>query len=203
MEGWFESLINLEVLYCDSVKEIFEINDSQERDASGGIETNLQVILLKYLPKLKQLWSKDPNGILNFKNLLTIDVCECGELRNLFPASMIKDVSKLECMSAWNCEKMVEIVASKDVLEANDDSLEFPELTFVKLYGLSNMKQFYKGRYPLKCPKLEKLSMDKCVKLKTFFQETSETTNEEKFVFSAKAVSNIQYTIFDRIEKKV
>ncbi|XP_027906929.1 uncharacterized protein LOC114166401 isoform X2 [Vigna unguiculata] len=184
MEGWFESLINLQISKCKSVKEIFEINDSQEIDASGGIDTNLQVILLEGLPKLKELWSKDPDGILNFKKLRTIDVSYCDELRNLFPASVAKDVSKLERMSVLRCKRMVEIVSNKDTSEANNDPLEFPELTFVRLYALPNMKQFYKGRHPIKCSKLKELSMGKCMKLKTFLQETS----DEKFVFSSEAV---------------
>ncbi|XP_027906872.1 disease resistance protein SUMM2-like [Vigna unguiculata] len=187
MEGWFESLINLQISKCKSVEEIFEINDSQEIDASGGIDTNLQVILLEELPKLKELWSKDPDGILNFKKLRTIDVSYCDELRNLFPASVAKDVPKLERMSVLYCERMMEIVSNKDTSEADNDPLEFPELTFVRLYGLPTMKQFYKGRHPIKCPKLKELSMGKCTKLKTFLQETS----DEKFVFSAEEVSMI------------
>jgi len=185
MEGWFESLINLKVSNCKSVKVIFEVSDSEEIDVSSGIDTNLQVILLDELPKLKELWSKDPYGILNFKKLRTIDVSKCDELRNLFPASMVNDVSKLERMSVLRCKRMVEIVSSKDVSEVDNDPLEFPELTFVRLYVLPNMKQFYKGRHPMKCPKLKELSMGKCMKLKRF------ETNDEKFVFSAEVVSNI------------
>ncbi|XP_022642038.1 putative disease resistance protein At1g63350 [Vigna radiata var. radiata] len=184
MEGWFESLINLKVSNCKSVKEIFEISDYEEIDEYGGIDTNLQIILLKDLPKLKELWSKDPHGILNFKKLRTIDINNCEELRNLFPASMAKDVSKLERMSILHCKRMVEIVSSKDASEANNDPLEFPELSYVRLYELENMKQFYKGRHPIKCPKLKELSIGKCMKLKTFSQETS----DEKFVFSAQVV---------------
>ncbi|KAG2380647.1 Disease resistance protein [Vigna angularis] len=190
MEGWFESLINLKVSNCKHVKVIFEVSDSEEIDVSGGIDTNLQVILLKDLPKLKELWSKDPHGILNFKKLRTIDVSNCDELKNLFPASMAKDVSKLERISILHCKKMEEIVSSKDASEANNDPLEFPELTYVRLHELENIKQFYKGRHPIKCPKLKELSMDKCMMLKTFQQKTS----EEKFVFSAEAVfPNLEY----------
>ncbi|WVZ17279.1 hypothetical protein V8G54_010261 [Vigna mungo] len=190
MKGWFESLINLKVSNCKSMKEIFEVTDFEEIDEYGGIDTNLQVILLEDLPKLKELWSKDPHGILNFKKLRTVDVSNCEELRNLFPASMAKDVSKLERISILHCERMVEIVSSKDASEANNDPLEFPELTYVRLYELQNIKQFYKGRHPIKCPKLKELSIGKCMKLKTFSQETS----DEKFVFSAQVVfSKLEY----------
>ncbi|XP_047183119.1 uncharacterized protein LOC124849249 [Vigna umbellata] len=192
MEGWFESLINLKVSNCKSVKEIFEVSDSEEIDVYGGIDTNLQVILLEDLPKLKELWSKDPHGIFNFKKLQTIDVSNCDELRNLFPASMAKDVSKLERMSILHCERMVEIVSSKDASEDNNDTLEFPELSYVRLYELPNIKQFYKGRHPIKFPKLKELCIGKCINLNTFPQETSETTSDEKFVFSIEVVSIIQ-----------
>lgn len=200
MEGWFESLINLKVSECKSVIEIFEINDSHEINAYG-IDTNLQVILLESLPKLTQLWSKDPDGILNFKKLRTIDVRNCDELTNLFPTSVAKDVSKLERMSVFRCKKMVEIVASKDASEDMKDPLKFPELTYVRLYGLSTLKQFYKGRHPIKCHKLKELSIDKCLKLRTFPQERSETRNEENFIFLAEEVSNMPSLSYFRKKK--
>ncbi|XP_047172082.1 uncharacterized protein LOC124840127 [Vigna umbellata] len=199
MEGWFESLINLKISRCKSVKEIFEVRDSKEIDVSGGIDTNLQVILLENLPKLKELWSKDPHGILNFKKLRTIDVSYCDELKNLFPASMVKDVSKLEHMSILHCERMKEIVSSKDASEANNDPLEFPELTYVRLYSLPNIKHFYKGRHMIKCPKLKELAVNRYLKLKAFSKEIVKTTEEEEsFVFSAQKVfPNLEYMEID------
>ncbi|WVZ17072.1 hypothetical protein V8G54_010054 [Vigna mungo] len=199
MEGWFESLINLKISKCKSVKEIFEVNDSEEIDVSGGIETNLQVILLEDLPKLKELWSKDPHGVLNFKNLRTIDVSNCHELRNLFPASMAKDLSKLERMSIWYCKKMVEIISSKDASEANNDPLEFPELTYVRLCELPNIKHVCKGRHSIKCPKLNELTVNSCLNLKTFSKEINKASEEEEsFVFSAQKVfPNLEYMEID------
>jgi len=191
MEGWIECLENLKVFACESVEVIFEINDCQEIDAFGGIDTNLEVILLEYLPNLKQLWSTDPDGILNFKKLRTINVADCNELRNLFPTSVAKDVPKLEHMLASSCWKMEEIVASQHASEANKDPLVFPELTCVRLDRLPNIKHFYKQSHPIKCPKLKELSVYYCERLKTFLRETYKTTNEEeKFVFSAQEVSN-------------
>ncbi|KAG2380280.1 Disease resistance protein [Vigna angularis] len=199
MEGWFDSLDNLKVNRCKSVEVIFEINDSQEIDEFGGIDTKLQIILLEGLPKLKQLWSTDPNGILNFKKLRTIDVGFCHELKNLFPVSIAKDVPKLEHMSILECDKMEEIVVSQDASEANKDLLAFPELTFVRLHRLSNMKYFYKKKYPIKCPKLKELSVGQCVQLKTFPKDTIKTTNKEgNFVFSIEEVfPNLEHMEID------
>jgi len=197
MKGWVECLDNLTVCSCESVEVIFEINDYEKIDEFGGINTNLQVILLENLPKLKQLWSTDPGGILNFKKLRAMDVCDCDELINLFPASVAEDVPKLERISTLYCEKMVEIVTSQDASYANNDPLVFPELTCVRLEWLPNIKRFCKGKHLIKCPKLKQFSIHKRVKLNTFLKEINETTNkEEKCVFSAEEVTNIT-TFFD------
>ncbi|WVZ17281.1 hypothetical protein V8G54_010263 [Vigna mungo] len=199
MRGWFESLDNLKVYLCNSVEVIFEINNSQEIDEFGGIDTNLQVIILEDLPKLKQLWSTDPNGILNFKKLRTIEVNSCDELKNLFPVSVAKDIPKLEHMSVLYCFEMEEIVASQDELEANKDLLVFPELTSVRLHRLPDLKYFYKKKYPIKCPKLKELSVTECEKLKAFLKDTTKTTDKGRnFVFSIEEVfPNLEYMEID------
>ncbi|KAL2336076.1 hypothetical protein Fmac_010522 [Flemingia macrophylla] len=185
IEGWYESLENLKVLDCSLVEVIFEIKDSQQRDASGGIDTNLLSVLINKLPKLKQVWSIDPKGILNFKKLQSIDVFFCNMLRNVFSASVAKDVQKIEYMSVTSCDRMVEIVACEDGLEASNEPLMFPELTHIRLCHLKNMKHFFKGIRGIKCPKLNKLTiMELHKKLEIFHTKRSESTNEEIPVFS-------------------
>ncbi|KAL2336048.1 hypothetical protein Fmac_010494 [Flemingia macrophylla] len=139
IEGWYESLENLKVVECPLVEVIFEIKDSEQRDAYGGIDTNLQSVFLDELPMLKQVWSIDPNGILNFKKLQSINVSYCKKLRNVFPISVAKDVQKIEYMSVTYCDRMVEIVACEDGLEASNEPLVFPELSNMKLCYLENI----------------------------------------------------------------
>ncbi|KAL2336070.1 hypothetical protein Fmac_010516 [Flemingia macrophylla] len=194
IEGWYESLENLKVIDCPLMKVIFEIKDSQLRDAYGGIDTNLQSVFLNELPKLKQVWSIDPKGILNFKKLQSIDVSYCNKLRNVFPASVAKDVQKIEYISVTSCDRMVEIVAREDGLEASNEPLVFPELTNMELCYSENMKCFCVGRHAIKCPKLNKLTIMYWEKLE-IFHTTSESTNKEIAVFSTpeKVFSNLEY----------
>ncbi|KAL5160924.1 Disease resistance protein [Glycine soja] len=204
MEGWFASLNSLKVSDCESVEVIFEIKDSQQVDASGGIDTNLQVVDVSNLPKLEQVWSRDPGGILNFKKLQSIEMDDCKRLRNVFPASVAKDVPKLEYMSVTLCDGMVEIVACEDGSETNAEQLVFPELTFMFLYNLSSIQHFYRGRHPIECPKLKKLSVGGCnKKLKTF--RTGERSNEEDeaMLSAEKIFPNLEYldTRFDEAQK--
>ncbi|KAL2625540.1 hypothetical protein AAZV13_07G058850 [Glycine max] len=197
MEGWFASLNSLKVHYCESVEVIFEIKDSLQVDASGGIDTNLQVVDVCNLPKLEHVWSRDPGGILNFKNLQSIEVSGCNRLRNVFLASVAKDVPKLEYMSVQSYG-IVEIVACEDGSEKNTEQLVFPELTYMTLYNLSSIQHFYRGRHPIECPKLKKLEVNKCNKeLKTF--QTRECSNEEdEVVLSAENIfPNLEYLDID------
>ncbi|KAG5036940.1 hypothetical protein JHK86_017780 [Glycine max] len=197
MEGWFASLNSLKVHYCESVEVIFEIKDSLQVDASGGIDTNLQVVDVCNLPKLEHVWSRDPGGILNFKNLQSIEVSCCDRLRNVFLASVAKDVPKLEYMSVQSYG-IVEIVACEDGSETNTEQLVFPELTYMTLYNLSSIQHFYRGRHPIECPKLKKLEVNKCNKeLKTF--QTRECSNEEdEVVLSAENIfPNLEYLDID------
>ncbi|RZC01719.1 putative disease resistance protein isoform D [Glycine soja] len=198
MEGWFASLNSLKVSDCESVEVIFEIKDSQQVDSSGGIDTNLQVVHVSCLPMLEQVWSRDPGGILNFKKLQSIEMYDCKRLRNVFPASVAKDVPKLEYMSVRGCDGIVEIVACEDGSETNTEQLVFPELTYMALYDLRSIQHFYRGRHPIECPKLKKLSVGKCnKKLKTF--GTGERSNEEdEAVMSAEKIfSNLEYLDID------
>ncbi|KAH1240850.1 Disease resistance protein [Glycine max] len=204
MEGWFASLNSLKVYSCESVKVIFEIKDSQQADASGGIDTNLQVFHVNGLPKLERVWSRDPGGILNFKKLQSIHVFSCHRLRNVFPASVAKDVPKLEYMSVMWCAEIVEIVACEDGSETNAEQLVFPELTYMCLNDLSSIQHFYRGRHPIECPKLKKMEVYNCSKkLKTF--QTGERSNEEdETVLSAEKIfPNLEFLDirFDEAQK--
>ncbi|XP_050877368.1 uncharacterized protein LOC127081129 [Lathyrus oleraceus] len=77
MTGWFGSLDSLKVIDCMSVEVIFEIKDFQP-DVSMKV-TNLQLILVDQLPNLKQVWDRDPEGILCFKNLRVIEATRCNQ----------------------------------------------------------------------------------------------------------------------------
>ncbi|XP_052724008.1 uncharacterized protein LOC108322591 [Vigna angularis] len=184
----FSSLISVNIEECNKLDKIFPIN------MEGWFESldNLKVYKCQSVEVIFE-------GVIHFKKLRTIDVSNCHELWNLFPTSMAKDVSKLEHISIWSCKKMVEIVSSKDTSEANNHPLEFSELTYVRLYLLPNIKHFYKGRHPIKCPKLKELIVSNCRKLKTFSKEISKTTEEEEsFVFSApKVLSKLEYMQID------
>ncbi|XP_027188441.2 uncharacterized protein [Cicer arietinum] len=187
MTGWFGSLDSLKIIDCRSLQVIFEIKDFQQIGASRT-NTNLQLIFVDRLPNLKQIWDRDPEGILSFKNMRIIEVIDCSKLSYVLPASVAKDLKRLEGVSICDCFEMEEIVAWNDGTQTR---LEFPEVTFIKLYLLPKIKRFYKGGH-IECSKLKQLAVNSCEQLDMF---TTEITNEERqAVFLAeRVISNLEF----------
>ncbi|KAG5107458.1 hypothetical protein JHK84_044365 [Glycine max] len=86
----------LNVRNCDSVKTIFDVKYiTQDR-----IMTNLE-----------NVWNEDPNGILIMQLLQQVCVHKCESLTSVFPASVAKDLVKLEDLVVEDCEGLMAIVA--------------------------------------------------------------------------------------------
>ncbi|TXG65743.1 hypothetical protein EZV62_007018 [Acer yangbiense] len=88
----FEELPMPEMLYvidCDSIEEIFDVqNVNFEESHSGAITQQLQELIIGSLPKLKHIWNKDPQTELFFKSLQKVGVYHCQNLKDVFPASI-------------------------------------------------------------------------------------------------------------------
>ncbi|XP_057720697.1 uncharacterized protein LOC130935134 [Arachis stenosperma] len=193
MEGCYQTLDSLKVINCEAVEVIFEC--PLKNDASLA-DMKLQLILLQSLPNLNKVWSRDPEGVVDFKSLRSIKVSDCEKLSNVLPASIAKGLKKLEELSIKSCGEMEEIVDAGS--ETNNEQLEFPEVTSMELCYLRNIRHFYNGRQSIECPKLKRLVVNSCVKLRAF------TTDEEGIpVFSAeKVISNLEYMDIDSKEAK-
>ncbi|KAK6289412.1 hypothetical protein POUND7_000953 [Theobroma cacao] len=107
------------------------------------------------LPKLKHVWNKDPQGSLAFQNLREVSVWRCESLKNLFPASIAKDLPQLEYLSISRCG-VEEIVSAGDGLE-QPVRFKFPRVSSLALTNLTELKCFYPGQHTILWPTLKKL----------------------------------------------
>ncbi|KAJ1392582.1 P-loop containing nucleoside triphosphate hydrolase [Sesbania bispinosa] len=176
MEGIFQSLCNLRVTNCRSMKAIFDLDDKKQD--TGGV-TNLQDVHLEILPKLKHVWkwNKDRKGIFNLNKLQKIWIQDCDCLENIFPFSEAKYLNNLGHLVVWDCSKLREIIAKEEGTNidtsSNNISFEFPNLTTIKFSKLPKLKTFYPGAYELSCEKLNDLSVELCDKLELFRKGTT------------------------------
>ncbi|KAK2353849.1 hypothetical protein QL285_091433 [Trifolium repens] len=176
MEGICRRLCDLRVTNCKSMKAVFELDDKKRND---GDVTNLQDVYLETLPKLEHVWkwSKDNDGILEFKSLQKMLVRDCHSLENLFPVSIAKCLPSLEYLAIAECFGLREIVANGEGINTDtsnpDPSFEFPKLTTIKFSKLPKLSCFYPGPYKLSCPALNDLSIGHCDRLDPFRKEAT------------------------------
>uniref|UniRef100_A0A2N9IHJ5 AAA+ ATPase domain-containing protein n=1 Tax=Fagus sylvatica TaxID=28930 RepID=A0A2N9IHJ5_FAGSY len=179
----FQSLEKLFVYDCGSLQEIFELQGQDFRETHVVTTIPLKNLDLRRLPKMKQVWNKDPQGIFSFQNLQEIYVDECESLKSLFPASVARCLMQLEDLQIFDCG-VEEIVAQEDGAEAAA-RLVFPKVTTMCLCKLPKLKWFYQGVHTSKWPLLKTLEVYGCDQieicpLKKFsFQETIEQSQAE------------------------
>ncbi|PNX63647.1 CC-NBS-LRR resistance protein, partial [Trifolium pratense] len=126
----------------------------------------LRTLTLNHLPKLKHIWSGNPNKILKFQNLCQLKVTECQSLNHVFPLSVAKELRLLQELHIEKCD--IEIIVAQDETADKDPLLIFPELTSLSFLHLRKLRSFYGGLHDLDCPVLRHVDVFHCDKLVLF-----------------------------------
>ncbi|OMO99061.1 putative phosphoprotein phosphatase [Corchorus olitorius] len=173
MWSTLKRLETLRVLYCGSLEEIFEF-------PRQGVATELRELLVWSLPKLKQVWSKDPGGSSSaFENLHSVEVWDCWSLQNVFPASVARVLPQLKHLDIDQCG--VEEIVSKDI-EGSDTAITFmfDQLSILELRQLTKLKCFYPGLHTITCPRLKKLKAWRCNQVRIFGTELNDYADDRQ-----------------------
>ena len=113
---------------CDSLEEVFEIQGTNNVQESRDIATaELISLTLRNWKKVKHVWSMDPQGIITFAKLRTIEIYGCSSLKSVFPTSVAKALLQLEKLDLKNCATEEEIVAKEEGIETTT-LFVFPQL---------------------------------------------------------------------------
>ncbi|XP_021281818.1 uncharacterized protein LOC110414745 isoform X3 [Herrania umbratica] len=167
MEGKYESSIqalfnekaavpSLEKMRLSSLRNVKMIFHDQL--LAGPLDSQLRKLDIYDLPQLKHVWNKDPQGSLTFQNLRKVRVSRCESLKNLFPASIAKDLPQLEDLTLNSCG-VEEIVSFREGLE-QPVRFKFPRVSSLELTDLEELKCFYPGQHTMVWPMLKKLETD-------------------------------------------
>ena len=158
------NLEELRIRNCNSVEEVFEVRRANVDEIYEKGSTQLKVLNLVSLPKLKHVWTSDLEAILTFQNLRQVEVSKCKTLKSLFPISVAKSLEQLESLRINDCGLMEEIVALEEELEMT--KFVFPRITSLSLQLLPKLKYFYPGKHTSKWPSLKFLTLRKCNKVR-------------------------------------
>ena len=170
-------LDSLRVRNCDSVVVIFDLEGINiDKEARTLHAIPLRYLYLEHLPKLKHVWNKDPR-INCFQHLEYMTAYGCESLTSIFPASIAKGLNKLCLLEIKSCG--LEVIVAEDQTPAPTIHFVFPNLWWLKLIKLANLKNFYPQRHTVEWPRLRTLNVRHCDKLKVFSWEAPKKTEEE------------------------
>ncbi|KAG4937123.1 hypothetical protein JHK85_052042 [Glycine max] len=181
------SIENLEV-FCSSFHEIFSCQipstnytkvlsklkklhlKSLQQLNYIGLEHSWVEPLLKTLETL-EVFSCPSMKILvpstvSFSNLTSLNVEECHGLVYLFTSSTAKRLGQLKHMSILDCQAIQEIVSKEGDHESNDEVITFEQLRVLSLESLPSIVGIYSGKYKLKFPSLDQVTLMECPQMK-------------------------------------
>ncbi|CAK7340801.1 unnamed protein product [Dovyalis caffra] len=158
----------LTVKNCDSLEGVFNLESLNAEEGHPLLCAKLAKLKLIDLPRLRHIWNKDPEGILDFKNLEVLKVHNCSSLRNIFTPSMALGLVQLRKIEIRNCSMVEEIITEERAEQASIDRFIFPLLKVIILESLPNLTSIYSGSAILEIPSLEDITIDSCPHMKTF-----------------------------------
>ncbi|XP_044463350.1 uncharacterized protein LOC123194258 [Mangifera indica] len=112
--------------------------------------------------------SNSTQGLLTFQNLETLTVENCWNIKSLFPVSIATSLLRLKQLTLCYCS-LEEIVAKQEI--DGTQRFLFPQLTWLKLSNLPELKHFYMGSYTAEWPILKELLVYSCKKIKVYALE--------------------------------
>ncbi|XVF03198.1 hypothetical protein REPUB_Repub04eG0240900 [Reevesia pubescens] len=139
-------------------------------------------------PELMDIWNRNPQEILDFKNLEFLEVCNSNNLRCIFNLSMALSLVRLKKMEIKRCNKLELVIKETEgsvLEEATSDNkiiIIFPRLDSIIIESCPDMTSFYLGSSPLECPSLQRLEVADCPKMTTFVSTFSRDDDKEAII---------------------
>ncbi|PKI55363.1 hypothetical protein CRG98_024214 [Punica granatum] len=126
--------------------EITPENDIRTRVAPSGCShisfPKLEALKISQLPKLDEIWCRDP--LLELENLRSLIVKECGNLSNIIHSHSLTKLQNLELLTIQSCMTVKQIFDLEELnLSANARVL--PQLQQMELVDLPNLRSMWNG----------------------------------------------------------
>ncbi|KAK3006903.1 hypothetical protein RJ639_015608 [Escallonia herrerae] len=163
----------LEKLYiedCDALEHVFvpEGLISQQDNVAFSL-FNLAELRLKSAPKLRHIWWDNGSHVSpGFRNLNSIEISGCDDLKYVFLPSTASDLAQLKQLKVHSCKMVKEIVAEDRNSEEPRGVMVFPQAETLELENLPNLVSFCRRSCSLNWPSLKELRIVDCPRMRTF-----------------------------------
>ncbi|KAK9017007.1 hypothetical protein V6N11_079495 [Hibiscus sabdariffa] len=191
-------LTDFEIIGCNCLREVIfmeEIEEETQATMTLSLFPQLKSLVLMDLQHMIGFCSDFKTQIIEFPAMKSLRIDNCPELESficrssmegsqLIPSQVLIDnkaaFPSLEEMIAGDLPQLSDLIINgcggeeivSKVEEISDSetivSFEFDQLSFLRLWGLSECKCFYPGRHTTKWPMLKDLEAYKCGEMKIF-----------------------------------
>ncbi|XP_017622802.2 uncharacterized protein LOC108466931 isoform X3 [Gossypium arboreum] len=124
-----------------------------------------------------EIWKRNPQEILELKNLGRVEINKCSSLKYIFTPSMLLSLKQLQLIMVKECSIMEQVIREEE--EATTHEFTFPKLSYVTIKACSNLTKFYSGSRALEFPKLIHIIIAECPKMTTFSSSNSSEQDAE------------------------
>ncbi|GLU09194.1 hypothetical protein SLE2022_260670 [Rubroshorea leprosula] len=186
METFCKGVVKTPMLKRISLKDNYEGRPVGELNSTINQLYNEKVgyaglshLKLSEFPKLRKIWNKNPEDILDFQWILNLEICNCDSLRYLLTPSMVLSLSCLQQIMVQNCKMIEQIITQEEAIEVPENQIIVPHLLAISLKSCPKLTSFIVGSYKLECPSLIEIEITNCPKMVTFSSTFSRVQEKE------------------------
>ncbi|WMV52889.1 hypothetical protein MTR67_046274 [Solanum verrucosum] len=169
---------------------------------------NLEKLYINRANSITSLLSRQLPIAPDFSKLETLEVENCGKLRNLMNLSVARGVLNLRILKIDGCESMEEVI-TKEEQQGGGIMTLFPRLEKLNLHKLPKLGHFFLTECTLEFPFLREVKIDNCPEMNTFPQQrisVSCPSLENLSISSADSISSLfsyQLPYFSKLQTLV
>ncbi|KAI5660127.1 hypothetical protein M9H77_28920 [Catharanthus roseus] len=175
----WRNLEKLQIYNCKSLIKVFQLQGTRVEDEPESTNAdpqsskhqllkdslcNLREVSVSYCKKLLHIFpSTDQFGVSVFRNLTSLGITHCDNVRYLLSPSVARELSSIQKLEIEYCKLIEEIVVRDVEDEEKIDKLVLPGLKELVLRKLENLRCFFYG--DLDFPSLVDFKFNECPKM--------------------------------------
>ncbi|PPD70702.1 hypothetical protein GOBAR_DD32417 [Gossypium barbadense] len=142
----------------------------------GGFYSRQDLIISDTLPESIEIWTRNPQEISGFENLVTLHFYKCSSLTYIFTLSMLLSLNLLRRIEVKECSSMEQVVVEDE--KAMTHKFTFPVLFYITIESCSNLTSFHLGSQALEFPQLKEINIAECPKMTAFSSSVSKESGD-------------------------
>ncbi|PPD91125.1 hypothetical protein GOBAR_DD11947 [Gossypium barbadense] len=127
-------------------------------------------------PESIEIWTRNPQEILGFKNLSSLQFYKCSSLKYIFTPSILLSLNLLQRIEVQECSSMEQVVREEE--EAMTHKFTFLSLLSVTIESCSSLTNFHLGSQALEFPQLRNIRIAECPKMTAFSSSVSRESGD-------------------------